>query len=194
MGTMDSVKESTKRLTEKIANGKANITVTSSELMSKMAQGAVIGAAFALTVSGITNFIRYKNGEISEQEAFRDIGEDAAKGLLTGGAMAGVTLFLPGGPLGYVAGMAIGMYIGATCTNLLDEIFGKGAYEQILNACGYIEGTARNVEEMLKEYQRNIQRIDTNLARSRRTRAQTKKDLDETDDYLAIAEKWREEH
>ena len=50
MGSTDAVKDSTERLTKKIQDGKANTQVTGSELGTKMAQGAVIGAAVALNL------------------------------------------------------------------------------------------------------------------------------------------------
>ena len=189
-GTAKSVRTDAERLYQKASNGKANTTVTGSELGSKMAQGAVIGAVVALTISSITNYIKYKNGEITEDEAFRDIGEDTVKGLITGGAMAGISLvFLPGGPIGFVAGMAIGMYINAVCTNVLDEVFGKGAYEQILHSCGYITGTAKNVEDMLRKYQNHMQRIDRNINQMSARKAETQRNLEQAEDLIARAEK-----
>lgn len=168
MGSVDSVKDSTKRTTDKISKGKANTTVTGAELGEKIAQGAVIGAVVSLTISGITNYIKYKNGEISGEEAFRESGEDTVKGALVGGAMGGITLFLPGGAIGFVAGMAIGMYINAVCTNVLDEVFGKGVYEQILHSCGYICGTAKNAVELLGEFKENVLRTEQYNQESRR--------------------------
>lgn len=194
MGSTDTVKASTERTTKKIKTGKANTTVTGSELGAKMAQGAVIGAAVALTLSSITNYIKYKNGEITEDEAFRDIGEDTVKGLITGGAMAGISLFLPGGPIGFIAGIAIGMYINAVCTNALDEVFGKGAYEQILHSYGYIAGTAKNIEEMLQAYQRHMQKIDRNLNKMSENRTKVAHNLEETEDYInRLNKRWGEQ-
>ena len=166
--TMDSVKSSTERLTEKIKNGQATPTVDLKTVGQKAANGAVIGAAVGLTVSSITNYIRYKKGEITEAEAFRDVGEDTLKSAITGGAMGAITLFLPGGVIGFASGMAIGIYIGSVCTNILDEIFGKGAYEQILNSCGYVAGTARNACELLENYGENVKSIDRSNAQSKR--------------------------
>ena len=74
--------------------------------------------------------------------------------------MGAISLFLREGAIGIVAGVAIGMYIGAVTGNVLDEIFGKGVYEQILNACGYVAGTAQNVVEMLQSYGQNIKTMD----------------------------------
>lgn len=169
MGTMDSTKKSTERLFEKIKSGNANTQITPDLVASKAAQGAVIGAAISLTVSSITNFIRYKNGEITRNEAFRDIGEDSVKGLITGGAMGAITIFLPGGAIGFVAGVAIGMYISEVAGNTLDEVFGKGAYEQILHACGYVAGTAKNVVDMIGQFGTSVKNINMYNTQSRQT-------------------------
>ncbi|MBR2876809.1 MAG: hypothetical protein IKC01_06705 [Clostridia bacterium] len=160
MGTMDSTKESTDRLLEKIKNGNANTTITPDLVAQKAAQGAVVGAAVSLTISSITNYIKYKNGEITRDEAFRDVGEDSVKGVITGGAMGVITLFLPGGAIGFVAGVAIGMYISEVTGNFLDEVFGKGAYEQILHACGYVSGTAKNVVDMISQFGESVENIN----------------------------------
>lgn len=160
LGSTAQVKESTERLTQKIKNGQANTSITSDMVKSHALQGAVIGAVIGLTIASITNYIKLKNGEITREEAFRNIGEDSVKGVITGGAMGAISIFLPGGAIGIVAGVAIGMYIGAVTGNVLDEIFGKGAYEQILNACGYVAGTAKNVVEMLQSYGQNIKTMD----------------------------------
>lgn len=178
-GTTESVQKSTERLTDKIASGKANTVVTSADIMGAARNGAIIGAAVGVTISGITNFIKYKNGEITEDEAFREIGEDTVKGTLTGGLMGGITLFLAGFPLGTVMGVAIGVYINSVCTNILDEVFGKGAYEQILHATGYTAGTARNINEMLKEFAQNVNKIATNNNRSGVHLKSSKTKLDE---------------
>ena len=155
-GTAKSVRADADRLYQKASDGKASTSITGSEMGAKMAQGAIIGAVVSLSISSIINYVKYKNGEITGAEAFREIGEDAVKGAITGGAMAGITLFLPGGIIGFVAGMAIGMYINAVCTNALDEVFGKGVYEQILHSCGYITGMAKNVVELLDAYGTNM--------------------------------------
>ena len=193
MGTTDSVKKSTERLMDKIKNGQANTTISPDLVASKAAQGAVIGAAISLTISSITNYIRYKNGEITRDEAFRDVGEDAVKGLLTGGAMGAITLFLPGGAVGFVAGVAIGMYISEVAGNALDEVFGKGAYEQILHACGYVAGTAKNLGEILERYQKNIKTIDSNMEKISVKRIDTESKLDSADEYISLANKLMED-
>lgn len=162
LNNIEGVKQSTKRLKDKVANGQAHSTVTFQEAAKKAGQGAIIGAAVGLTVSSITNYLKYKNGEISEGEAFREVGQETLKGALVGGAMATVTIFLPGGAIGFVAGMGIGIYVNKTVTNVLDEVFGKGAYAEILHASGYVYGMAAALEDSLKKIQKDERTIQSN--------------------------------
>lgn len=184
-GTFDSTKESTNRLTEKIKNGQANTQITSDMVAKQAAKGAVIGAVVGLTISSITNYIKYKNGEITREEAFRDVGEDGLKSAIVGGAMGAITIFLPGGAIGFVAGVAIGMYIGEVTKNLLDEVFGKGAYEQILNASGYVAGTAKNLVDMLEEYKESVVSISKSNEQSRQSLKRISKIETENENKLA---------
>ncbi len=162
--TTEQIRLSNGRLKDKIMNGQATTYATAQQIGQKMAQGAVVGAAVAVTVSAITNYVRYKNGELDREEAFREISEDTLKGAVTGAALGAVTIFLPGGVIGFAAGVAIGVYISAVCTNVLDEIYGKGAYGEILNASGYVYGMTFNlaeyydkIEKYNKQTQRNVE-------------------------------------
>lgn len=170
--TVEQVNTSNERLKQKVIDGQATTAVTAEQAAKKMAQGAVIGAAVGLTVSSITNYVRYKNGEQSQEEAFLEISEDTLKGALTGGALSGITLFIPGGPIGFIGGMAIGIYVNAVCKNLLDEIYGNGAYGAILNASGYIYGMTCNLEEYVNQIERNVKQTNHTIQRSRQVQAQ----------------------
>jgi hypothetical protein len=152
LNTPAGVNESVNRLKDKIAGGEASAVITAEHVWKQAAQGAVIGAAIGLTVSSITSYLRYRKGETTREEAFVEIGEGTVKSTLTGGAMAGITLFLPAGPIGFMAGMAIGVYLNAALTNVLDEIFGKGAYREILIADRYIVGTSQCLVDALHEF------------------------------------------
>jgi len=184
LNNREGIKQSTDRLKDKIASGKAHTTVTFQEVSKKACQGAVIGAAISLTVSGVTNYLKYKNGDISMQEAFRDVGEDTLKGALTGGAIATVTLFLPAGPLGFIAGMAIGIYLNKTLTNLLDEVFGKGAFVEILHASGYVYGMAVSLENSIKKIEQDQRSIQENERRIRARRKAINQNFDEFESLM----------
>lgn len=151
----EQIQESNKRLENKILDGQAITTPTFEQISEKVVQGAVVGAAVAVTVSTITTYIRYRNGEVTIEQAFADVSEDTMKGTLVGGAMGAVTIFLPAGSIGFVAGVAIGVYLNKACINILDEIYGKGAYGEILNASGYVYGMTINLASYYEKIEKN---------------------------------------
>lgn len=162
-GTTDSVKNSTDRLTKKIAEGKATTSVTAQQVGKQIAQGAVVGAVIAITISTITSYMRYKNGELTKEEAFSQVSEDTIKGAIVGGAMGAITIFLPTGAIGFVVGMAIGIYVNKACENILDEIYGKGAYGAILNASGYVYGMTVNLVDYYEKINNNNKIVRKNI-------------------------------
>ena len=168
------IQDSNKRLEQKILDGQASTAPTLKQIGSKMLQGAVVGAAVAVTISTITTYVRFKNGELDTRAALESVAEDTLKGALVGGAMGAVTIFLPGGVIGFVSGIAIGVYFGKVCTNILDEIFGKGAYGAILNASGYVYGMTFNLAEYYEKIEANNRRIKTNITRANELQAEIK--------------------
>ena len=162
-GSPEAVVQNRDRMLDKIKDGKANTKVTADQFASKAVHGAVIGAAIELTISSITSYVRYKNGEITKEDAYREIGESTTKGAITGGALSGITLFLPTGVVGFVGGMAVGIYVSAVTKNLLDEVFGKGFYEQVLHASGYIYGTSTALVDAVQIINGNQKKISRNL-------------------------------
>lgn len=174
----EQINNSNERLEQKILDGQATTTPTLDQVGSKMAQGAIVGAAVAVTVSAITTYVRYKNGELDKKEAFEIVGEDTLKGALVGGAMGAVTIFLPGGVIGFVAGMAIGVYFSKVCTNILDEIFGKGAYGAIMNASGYVYGMTFNLAEYYEKIELNNRRTMANISRANEVQTEIKSNFD----------------
>lgn len=176
--TTEQVNTSNNRLKQKIMNGQANTTVSLEQATKKMAQGAVIGAAVSLTISAITNYVRYKNGELSQEEAFLEISENTLTGAIIGGALSGITLFIPGGSVGFIGGIAVGIYVNAVCTNLLDEIYGKGAYGAILNASGYIYGMTYNLEKHISQIEMNVKKTNQTIQHSKHVQALIDKEFD----------------
>jgi len=144
--------------------GEANTNITAGKTLKKTANGAVIGAAVSLTISGLTNYISYKKGEITRKQAFINIGEDSAKGAIMGGEMSAVSIFLPAGAVGFISGLAIGVYLNATLTNILDEIFGKGAHHEILAASGCVMSTSKNLCEALESFSEDRKAVQEAIA------------------------------
>lgn len=161
--SVEQIRNSNKRLEDKIMRGQATTAPTLEQIGQKAAQGAVVGAAVSLTISAITNYVRYKNGELTREEAFRDISEDTLKGAIVGGALGAITIFIPGGVIGFIGGIAIGIYLNAVTTNILDEIYGKGAYGEIMNASGYVYGMTYNLADYYKKIEDNNRRTNLNI-------------------------------
>lgn len=164
--TPKSIAQSNERLKTKIIEGKATTVPTFQQVGQKMVQGAIIGAVVGVTISSITSYVKYKNGEITREEAFAEVSEDTLKYAITGAAMEAVTIFIPIGPIGFIAGMAIGLYMTQACTNVLDEIYGKGGYGAILNSSGYVYGMTLNLAEYYKRFKTNDIISNENIRKS----------------------------
>ena len=68
--------------------------------------------------------------------------------------------------MGFIGGMAIGVYVERTCSNVLDEIFGKGGYGAILDASGYVFGMTLNLEDCYKKINNNHLEVNNNLEKA----------------------------
>ena len=173
-----SIRNSNERLLKKIKNGEATTSITGKQLLKKVGQGAIIGGAISLSISSITNYIRYRNGEIDREEVFKEISKDTINGLLTGGVLSGISLFFPPATIGFIAGVTIGIYINKTLSNILDEIYGKGSYKAILNSSGYVYGMTINLLDYYKEISKNIKITEKNINETKEISQKIKKNFD----------------
>lgn len=139
MGTLDSNAASAEALKEKILSGDLSVGFTPVDVTEKLLGGAAIGAAISVTVSGLVQFIQYKNGQISWEQLKERLGKDALKGSIAGGVLAGLTLFIPGGLIGH----GIGFVAGITLRRLLDNAFGEGTFGEVLKTANSVKA---NVE------------------------------------------------
>ncbi|WP_394856438.1 hypothetical protein [Staphylococcus saprophyticus] len=162
LGNFEKTKESTERLLNKTKNGEAYNSINRKVVTKQMRNGAVIGAAVSFSVASISNYLKYKNGEITREKAFLEIGQETCSGAIIGSAMGGLSLFFPPGAVGFAVGMGVGMYVSKTTQNVMNEIFGKGAFEQILHSSGYIYGTTMNLKNILTEIEKNEKKIEAN--------------------------------
>ena len=178
INSIKDIRNSNERLLKKIKNGEATTSITGKQLLKKVGQGAIIGGAISLSISSITNYIRYRNGEIDREEAFKEISKDTINGLLTGGALSGISLFFPPATIGFIAGVTIGIYINKTLSNILDEIYGKGSYKAILNSSGYAYGMTVNLLEYYKEISKNIKTTEKNINETKEISQRIKNNFD----------------
>lgn len=162
IGNFEEAKNSTERLTNKVKSGEAYSRINSKMVAKQMRNGGVIGAAVSFSTASISNYLKYKNGEITREKAFSEIGQETCSGAIIGSAMGGLSLFFPPGAIGFAAGIAVGMYVSKTTQNVMNEVFGKGAFEQILHSSGYIYGTTMNLKTLLNEIEINEIKISEN--------------------------------
>lgn len=164
IGNFETSKKSSERLLNKVKNGQANSKITKNTVTKQMKNGGVVGAVVSFSTSSIFNYLKYKNGEITKEKAFSEIGQETLSGAVIGSAMGGLSLFFPAGVIGFATGIIVGMYVGKTTKNIMDEIFGKGAFEQILHSSGYIYGTTMNLNTLINEIEINEKKIKKNHA------------------------------
>ncbi|MDW3865707.1 hypothetical protein QI362_10585 [Staphylococcus saprophyticus] len=162
IGNFEEAKNSTERLTNKVKSGEAYSRINSKMVAKQMRNGGVIGAAVSFSTASISNYLKYNNGEITREKAFSEIGQETCSGAIIGSAMGGLSLFFPPGAIGFAAGIAVGMYVSKTTQNVMNEVFGKGAFEQILHSSGYIYGTTMNLKTLLNEIEINEIKISEN--------------------------------
>lgn len=180
-GSVKDMKALRKKLEERILNGEIRTNYTPSEVIKKMGEGAIIGCAIRVSLSGLMNYMKYRRGDISAKEAITEISEDGIKGTVSGAALAGASIILPAGALGFAGGIAIGMYLEAALTNVLDEVFGKGAYHEILVASGYVMGTSQNLLDAIEEFKRDRESVQVSgqqVSENQRRSAEVQKEFD----------------
>lgn len=128
-GDVNKNRESAERLMKTINEGKFNSTINFSGVAEKVGKGALIGAAITISVSAISNYIAYRNGQLSMNEVFKNIAVDGSKGAITGGSLAGLSLVFPPG----VIGIGIGIVVGTGIRQIVEIAYGKGEYKKILD-------------------------------------------------------------
>lgn len=137
------------------------------ELSNTAFPASSVGLAYGISKSALTNFIKYKNGELTKEEATKTFSKDAVKGSLITCSLAMV--IFPATAVGTAASVGVAIYLDAVCTNILDEVFGEGLYEQILHASGHITAVAQNAVEQIKEFSSNVQMTEQHIKSSDRT-------------------------
>ena len=180
--SVQNIRDSMKRLENKITNGQAYTHAPISQVAGHALQGAIVGGAVSLSSSVLTTYVLYRNGEISREKAYKTISEDSLKGALVGGALGGITIFLPGGTIGFVAGNAIGVYANVSVSNFLNEVYGEGAFGAILNSAGYVCGMTYNLSYCLLEIDKNNQVTERNIQSASDTQKRIEELLDAFND------------
>ncbi|WP_106769625.1 hypothetical protein [Paenibacillus faecalis] len=88
-----------------------------------------MGAAISVGISGLLSYLQYKNGKITFEEMKRRIAKDGVKERLQAEQLAGLSLFIPGGVIGF----GVGFVVGTSLRRLLDEEYGDGMFGEVLS-------------------------------------------------------------
>ena len=139
MGTLQDNLQSAQELSNKILNGQLAVGMTPGAVAGEMIGGAGIGAAISVTVSSLVTYLQYKSGNITFDEMKSKLAKDGVKGAITGGALAGLSLFIPGG----LIGAGIGYTVGITLRRLLDEAYGDGTFGEVMNLTGAVHANVQ---------------------------------------------------
>lgn len=139
MGTLRDNLQSAQELSDKILNGQLAVGMTPGAVAGEMIGGAGIGAAISVTVSSLVTYLQYKSGNITFDEMKSKLAKDGVKGAMTGGALAGLSLFIPGG----LIGAGIGYTVGITLRRLLDEAYGDGMFGEVMKLTGAVHANVQ---------------------------------------------------
>ena len=138
-GTLQDNLQSAQELSDKILNGQLAIGMTPGAVAGEMIGGAGIGAAISVTVSSLVTYLQYKSGNITFDEMKSKLAKDGVKGAMTGGALSGLSLFIPGG----LIGVGIGYTVGITLRRLLDEAYGDGMFGEVMKLTGAVHANVQ---------------------------------------------------
>lgn len=141
IGGIEENAKSAEELKNKVQNGQMISELTTKNVVEKVAGGAAIGVVVSISISSLFNYVAYKKGEISKKEMLSKIGKDGAKGAISGGALAGLSLFVPGG----VIGLGVGFVVGSVLRKALDDAFGDGIFAEILDLTNSVHANVKLV-------------------------------------------------
>ncbi|MFC5405101.1 hypothetical protein [Cohnella soli] len=139
MGTIQGNNDSAQHLSEQFLSGHMETGMSVGSIADKVVGGSVIGAAISVTVSGLLYYMQYRSGRMTFQEFKVRTAQSCAKGAITGGALAGLSLFIPGGLVGW----GIAFTVGTGLRRLLDEGFGNGTFGEVLRTTHAVHANAK---------------------------------------------------
>lgn len=166
LNTTQANKESAERLIKKTMEGNLESGISFGGATKKIAKGAAVAVVISVGISSLTNYLSYRNGEISISEAFDNVAKDGTKAAIVGGTLAGLSLIFPPG----ILGIGIGIVVGITLQKVVDLAFGDGTYKKIVSemysinnlSLGYYHFAVTTYENMLfeKQFQKSLIKDD----------------------------------
>lgn len=139
----EKLKNITNDRIEDAMRGNAEIGISLNGVLKEVGKGAVIGTVLYIGVSALTNYHRYRNGEMSSEEFKTRLLKDGAKGGLMGGSMAGINVGVQWSmiQLGLAASNPIAIpvliVVSYGLKKILDPIFKDGSYSDSMENIQY---------------------------------------------------------
>ncbi len=127
-GNVEHNRESAERLMKIVEQGDFKSYITFGDVVGRISEGALIGAVIGIGISSLNNYLLYRRGEISLNEAFKNIAVDGSRRAIVGGIMGGLSLIFPPG----IIGIGIGIAVGTSIRKVVDLAYGKGDYERVV--------------------------------------------------------------
>ena len=134
----DNVRAATEERYHQAVSGHADPPgVTLGGTLAQVGKGAVLGAVIYVGTSALSNYSRYKAGEIDYDEYANAVVKDGTKGAILGGSMAAINVGVQyaATTIGVAAPITIPvmLVIGVALRKVVDPMFGDGQYAEVLS-------------------------------------------------------------
>lgn len=139
----NQLKEISDKRFQDAASGNVEVGISLEGTLKQVGKGALIGAVFYIGVSAISNYRKYKMGQMSFNDFGKQLLKDGTKGGIMGGSMAAINVGVQWSlvQLGLGAGNPIAIpvmiVISYGLKKIIDPMFKDGKYAEILQNMQY---------------------------------------------------------
>lgn len=175
----EQVKSVSEQRMNDASTGNVDVGVSLEGALREIGKGAVIGAVLYVGVSAISNYRKYKSGQMSYDEFAERLLKDGAKGGIMGGTMSAVNVGVQWSlvQLGLGAGNPIAIpvmiVISYGLKKIIDPMFKDGSYAETLSRMKYYDDMGkgwldfgRMSSEMYTSHKRIIKTLEVFKERS----------------------------
>jgi len=157
----DRIAEQGERRMDQARSGAAAPNITFEGVATQVGRGALIGAVVGVGVSTVSNYGRYRRGEIDGATFGNLMIADSGRGAVMGGAVAAVNIpvQLAAHALGVGNPVTIPVMIvvGAGLRYVIDPMFGRGAYAEHLQGMQVTTDVAQGVARFAGQCQASFE-------------------------------------
>jgi len=160
----NQVTQITDKRLQDVSSGSIDVDISTGGVLNEVGKGALIGAVLYVGVSAISNYRKYKSGQMSYNDFANRLLKDGTKGGIMGGTMASVNVGVQWSlvKLGLGAGNPIAIpvliVISYGLKKIIDPMFKDGSYAETLQTMQYYEDFGKgwlNFGKMSEELYKN---------------------------------------